>query len=134
MININKSIRLIGENKVNTIINDSRISIVVSEVFISGFTIQNGSGITIDSYSSEDANNNTISNGNFSNNYVGIYVVFGKQNTIINNTVSSNAGGSHGIKLEQASGWNDEYKIIGNKINYNYLCGIQDFVIFFHLF
>ncbi len=67
-ININKSIRLIGENKDNTIINDSGISIVVSEVCISGFTIQNGNGITITSYSLEVTNNNTITGNIFKSN------------------------------------------------------------------
>jgi parallel beta-helix repeat protein len=41
-IKIDKSISLIGENKFNTIINGGGISINVSNVNISGFTIQNG--------------------------------------------------------------------------------------------
>ncbi len=90
-IKINKSIRLIGEDKYNTIINDSGISIVVSEVFISGFTIQNGSGISIESYSLEVANNNTITGNIFkSNEYSmgigGVEILYSVYNTVSNNS------------------------------------------------
>ena len=98
-ININKSIRLIGENKVNTIINDSRISIVVSEVFISGFTIQNGSGITIDSYSSEDANNNTISGNIFKSNAYSIGIGGVEISNSVYNTVSNNSFFNCGLMM-----------------------------------
>ena len=91
-ININKSIRLTGEDKENTIINDSGISIVVSEVYVSGFTIQNGSGITITSYSMEVANNNSISGNNFKSHesfygFGGIIISNSSYNTITNNSL-----------------------------------------------
>ncbi|UCF12150.1 MAG: right-handed parallel beta-helix repeat-containing protein [Thermoplasmatales archaeon] len=90
-ININKSIRLTGEDKDNTIINDSGISIVVSEVCVSGFTIQNGSGITITSFSMEVANNNSISGNIFKSHksfigFGGITISNSSYNTISNNS------------------------------------------------
>ena len=90
-IKINKSIRLIGEDKYNTIINDSRISIIVPEVCISGFTIQNGSTISITSYSLEVTNNNTITGNIFkSNEYVfgmgGVEISNSVYNTVSNNS------------------------------------------------
>ncbi len=90
-ITINKSIRLIGENKDNTIIDDSGISIVVPEVYIRGFTIQNGSTIYISSHSLEVTNNNTISGNIFkSNEYVygtgGVRIINSNYNTISNNS------------------------------------------------
>ena len=90
-IKINKSIRLIGEDKENTIINASVIDIVVSEVYVSGFTIQNGSGISIESHSLEVTNNNTITGNIFkSNEYVfgigGVEISNSVYNTISNNS------------------------------------------------
>ena len=90
-INVNKSIRLIGEDKYNTIINCSMIDIVVSEVYVSGFTIQNGSGISIESYSLVVTNNNTITGNIFkSNEYVfgigGVEISNSVYNTVSNNS------------------------------------------------
>ena len=90
-IKINKSIRLIGEDKYNTIINVSVIDIVVSEVCISGFTIQNGSGISIEAYSLEVANNNTITGNIFKSNesfygFGGITITNSVYNTVSNNS------------------------------------------------
>jgi len=65
MIIINKSIGLIGDNKVNTIINGTGISIEVSDVYISGFTIQNGLGIIIITSNSDPLINNTIQDNIF---------------------------------------------------------------------
>ena len=81
-IDIYKSINLIGENKFNTIINGSSIRVNVSEVLISGFTLQNYSGIQIIS-----ANNITITDNIINNIYSGIIMlIFSNDNTIINNT------------------------------------------------
>ncbi len=93
-IYINKSIRLIGEDKENTIIYSSGIDIVVSEVYVSGFTIQNGSGITIDSYSSEVANNNIILGNIFKSNesfygFGGVMIINSNYNTVSNNSFFS---------------------------------------------
>jgi len=81
-ININKSINLIGENKVNTIINGSGIWVNVSEVLISGFTLQNSSGI-----GTMFSNNITITSNIFrKNNYGGIIIYYSNNNTITNNS------------------------------------------------
>lgn len=56
---INKSIRLIGENKFTTIINGTGIFSEISDVYISGFTFLNGIGIIIGS-TIEIVNNVTI--------------------------------------------------------------------------
>ena len=61
-IYINKSIKLIGENKFNTIINRGGIEIVTSKVHISCFTVHNESGIFIGSFEGEAVNNNTVYN------------------------------------------------------------------------
>ena len=64
IIIINISIRLIGENKFNTILYEMGILITASRVEISGFTLQNNIGIMIASFF-EDTNNNTISGNIF---------------------------------------------------------------------
>ena len=112
IISINLSIRLIGENKFNTIINETGILINASTVEISGFTLQNSIGIMIMPFF-EDTNNNTIS-GNifkvdellqglsgvtiFSSNYstisdntffnCGPIILFSYHNSVYNNTVN----------------------------------------------
>ena len=84
---VNKSIYLIGENRITTIIDSSNIWIDIiyisaDWVTITGFTIQNGrrNGIDISS------NHNTIINNSFYNN--GLYVSYSYHNTIENNTVN----------------------------------------------
>ena len=79
-IYIYKSINLIGENKVNTIINGSGIRVNVSEVLISDFTLQNSSGIEI-----MFSNNITIT-GNIINGYSGITMYYSNNNIVTNNT------------------------------------------------
>jgi parallel beta-helix repeat protein len=110
IITINISIRLIGENKFNTIIYGMGIEINASNVEISGFTLQNSVGIMIMPFF-KDTNNNTIS-GNifkvdefglggvtiFISNYstvsdnsffnCGLWMIESHQNTIKNNTVN----------------------------------------------
>jgi len=112
MININKSIRLIGENKYNTIINDSGIEILVSEVSVSGFTIQNGSGISINSYSLEGSNKNTISGNIFDDYFTG----FGGVTIYMNssyNTISNNTFYNCGLMMNILN------SIIDNGISYH---------------
>jgi parallel beta-helix repeat protein len=84
-INIYKSINLIGENKFNTIINDSWLRVNVSEVLISGFTLQNNSAIQVTSF--QNINNITITDNILDNYYSGIMMlIFSNNNTITNNT------------------------------------------------
>ncbi len=81
-IDIYKSINLIGESKINTIINGSHISVNVSEVLISGFTLQNYSGIQIN-----NIGNITITDNIINNYLTGINILFfSNNNTITNNT------------------------------------------------
>ena len=61
-ININKSIKLIGENKLSTIINGIGIDIDAPEVEVSGFTIENGFGIRIWSFFENSGNNSIYDN------------------------------------------------------------------------
>jgi len=89
-ITINKSIKLIGESKYNTIINGTGISIDVSEVTIIGFTLQNWSLIFIGS-NNGTINNNTITNNIFKSNKEqfglgGILIFNSSYNTISDNT------------------------------------------------
>ena len=87
-----KSINLIGENKVNTIINGSDLLVNVSEVLISGFTLQNQSGITVTpsfSFNTTDEiifpNNITITD-NILNNIPGIMMLISNNSAVTNNT------------------------------------------------
>jgi len=89
---INKSINLIGENKLTTIIDGSGIGDVVyvsaDWVNISGFTIRNGGGAGIDI----DSNYNTIQNNTISNNNCGIYLIGACFNNLMDNNITSNNG------------------------------------------
>jgi len=119
---INKSIILHGENRNTTIIDCNRIgdaiSIPVSYVEISGFTVQNSSwpwaGIILGS------SLNNISGNIFSNNsYFGIKLMNAPVNTIMGNEIINND--KYGIYLESWGGlsnsdWNF---ILGNNITNN---------------
>jgi len=65
---IDKSIGLIGENKFNTIINGVGIYINVSNVNISGFTVQNGFGFIILTSNFDTPGNNNIYDNFITNN------------------------------------------------------------------
>ncbi len=107
-ISINKSINLIGEDKVNTIISNKSISVGASGVRLSGFTVQYSYGINIHSgdnntvsdnifksyeehlglggVSLYDTGYNTISDNSFFN--CGLYIPSPYENYIFNNTVN----------------------------------------------
>ena len=59
---INKSIRLIGESKLNTIIDGIGVDIDAPEVEVTGFTLQNGLGIMISSFYENSGNNSIYDN------------------------------------------------------------------------
>jgi parallel beta-helix repeat protein len=100
IVKIKKSIKLIGEDKYNTIIdsNDtfikSTIKINNDSVTVSGFTIQNGSTHGINIYSSHNTiTNNIITKNNYG---INIYGDFGTviDNLIYNNQIINNSRGS----------------------------------------
>lgn len=112
---VNKSITLIGEDKENTIINGGGkgnvISVKVSYVKISGFTVNNsdpftGCGISVERYG------NIIDNNNIIHNNIGIQIISPGENQIYGNVISTNY---RGIKLIYAS----ETVIYGNIIAHN---------------
>jgi parallel beta-helix repeat protein len=117
---VNKSINLIGENKVTTIINGSYngdvVNVSADWVNISGFTIRNSRdaweliGIKILS------NNNTITGNDISNiiHGDGVYLDYSRGNTITDNIFLGNC---HSICLSFSS----DNNIMGNKISNNWL-------------
>lgn len=93
---VNKTINLIGEDKITTILNGNGYSGVVNiyanYVKISGLTLQNkwGSGCGIIIYSSFNCSN--ITNNIINNNGGGIYIYdYSKNNFISYNTISNNS-------------------------------------------
>jgi len=94
-IAVNKSIQLLGENKITTTIDgtdvDNVVDVFADGVTISGFTISNSSswphiGMKIYSY-----NNNTITGNIMSDNYYGIRLEYSSNNNYIaNNTINDN--------------------------------------------
>ena len=103
-LEVDKSIRLIGENKVTTIIDgekiDNVISIIADEVNISGFTIRNcddewwlSAGIETNS------DYNIIFNNIFANNMNGIFIgkTFSDFNKVFSNIFANN---SHGLRID----------------------------------
>ena len=84
-VTVDKSIKLIGENRETTII-DGSVEVKADGVNISEFTIQNsqGSGINISS------NYNTIWNNNILNNHNGIMLINSNNNVISYNNISNN--------------------------------------------
>jgi len=115
---INKSIKIIGEDKEKTIINGNRngnvISISNPSCSIEKINISNsGSNSGIKIYS----NNNNISNIVFYNNYYGVWIDRKTQNSVTNNVFFGN---DIAIKLSGAS----DSKVSNNKIYSNKLEGI----------
>lgn len=135
---INKTLRLIGEDKNNTIINgngkENVLNIFADYVYISGFTIQNNGneffGINIDSCCNSITNTIIINNRqginlNYSrdnlifgntivNNYAGIYIKDSINNNIFSNTIFNNS--MNGIIINSYSNNNIIYN---NNINNN---------------
>jgi len=142
-ITINKSINLIGEDRINTIIdagNNSDVFYISADfVVIRGFLLKNSgkfdylnydSGIDINSNFNTITNNiilncsyginirsysknNTISDNVISNNKLGIYLNYAYQNNISTNTISSNS--EYGIYLSYFSNNNIIFKnVISN--------------------
>jgi len=116
---VNKSVKLIGENQLNTIIDGDGIGTVVHidspNVSIIGFTIQNGGeGLTdFGVYLSESAVNVTIRNNIIRNNlYGGLRLLRSANNNILDNKIVENFYCDIGI-FDNSSNNN----IIGNTIS-----------------
>ncbi len=98
---INKSITLIGENKITTILNGKGsgniITISAPSVTIQGFTIQNAGndGIHINSNTNHIFDNILSNNDNY-----GIFLTFSHYTTISGNTISNN---ERGIRLDDSN-------------------------------
>jgi len=118
---INKTITLIGENNVNTIINGSDygyvLNISANHVSISSFTIQNSRFYSCGIYI--NSNYNSITNTILSNNVDGLYLSYSSDNVISGNTIIDNLG--DGINFQISS----NNAIYGNKIENNYGIGIN---------
>lgn len=98
-VTVNKSLSLIGENQLNTIIDggasDSVVHITANRVNITGFTIRNStlgnSGIYLDR-----SNGDNISQNILKNNYNGIYIYGSTDDSVTGNDVLDN---EYGIRL-----------------------------------
>jgi parallel beta-helix repeat protein len=122
-VHINKSLSLIGENSVGTII-DGHVMIEANDVQLKGFTIRGGTGwgpgVGLYMW---DSNNCTISN-NIIISCIhpygdGIWISHSNNNTISENLITLNA--AYGIDIDEGSSHN---KIVNNTISYNAVSGI----------
>jgi len=148
-LHIDKTIKLIGENKTNTIIDgqeiDNVINIISEKTTVSGFTIQNSSkslykaGVFIHPSILLGNMNVTINDNIIQNNEVGIFFFSASWNYVKENIIQNN---HHGISLlvtvkssfegntiQNNTGcgiWSEwgQSTIIGNNINNNQDCGI----------
>ncbi|EMR75386.1 parallel beta-helix repeat (two copies) [Thermoplasmatales archaeon SCGC AB-540-F20] len=104
---ISKSITLIGENKNTTIIDgenngDSILKIFSDDVYVKGFTIQNGWGGFFEDAGIEiNSNYSTISGNIISDNINGIISSFNNNNSITDNIIFNNE--ICGIQFEKSS-------------------------------
>ncbi len=114
---INKSITLIGEDKVTTVIDSNKkgdvVNIVAENCTIQNINLSNGvqSGVKITS------NGATLTNNIFYKNHYGIWISYLSDNIISNNIISNN---EYGIKLRSTS----NNIISSNQILLNNLEGI----------
>jgi parallel beta-helix repeat protein len=104
---VNKTVKLLGENKETTIIqmNDTDVvRIVADNVYVSGFTIRNGG----DGISLEGSSNCTIANNIIFNNSIGIHLNGSTNTTIIKNILVNNTrtGTGCGIFLSERASRN----------------------------
>jgi parallel beta-helix repeat protein len=117
---VDKTIKLIGENKDNTIIDGGGgdvVFVTANWVNTSGFTIQNGNdGINFHS------DYNTISNTIFVSNRNGVIIAtFRQDNIVINNIIDSNI--QYAVVTDRA----DNNIIVGNSISN---CGIRGIYLY----
>jgi parallel beta-helix repeat protein len=119
---VNKSVRLIGENKNTTIIDGNGTGIPVyisrSNVLIQNFTIQNSGPYYPSSGVNTYSRNNTIFNNIIKNNLIGIYLTGSHGNNLTSNYVSNSL---FGIWLDHGSTNN---VVIGNVVSSNTQFGL----------
>jgi parallel beta-helix repeat protein len=91
---VNKTVSLVGEDRVTTIIDGggtgSVINVTANSVNINGFTIQNSGSTTSDGGIYVISSGNNISCSRITNNKNGIYLYYSNNNTVSGNNVSSN--------------------------------------------
>ncbi|KYK28671.1 hypothetical protein AYK20_06850 [Thermoplasmatales archaeon SG8-52-1] len=134
---INKSIFLIGENKYSTIIDGEEtgghvIRIVVNQVHLSGFTIQNCGGIPNDAEVCISSNNNEIYNNIITciphHGETGLWLYHSSGNLIFENTIEHH---HYGIWLENSLNNNLSYNNILDMWSYAIILGdSKDNIIF----
>jgi parallel beta-helix repeat protein len=119
-IMVNKSISLIGENPLNTIIDGSGkerdvvlITANTNNVKIEGFTIQNGEGYQPTSLSIWRSRGHTIRNNVIKKSEYGINVMESNSSNIINNVIVNNT--QAGIHISSSN----QNNIIGNLLEKN---------------
>jgi parallel beta-helix repeat protein len=119
---VNKTVSLVGEDRVTTIVDGggtgSVINVTANSVNINGFTIQNSGSTASDSGIYVVSNGNNISCSTITNDKNGIYLYYSNNNTVSGNNVSSNNW--YGIYLHHSS----SNVISDNNIYSNYNDGI----------
>jgi parallel beta-helix repeat protein len=114
---VNKSVRLIGENKSTTIIDGNGtgipVYISISNVMVQNFTIQNSGPFYPASGVNTYSRNNTIFNNIIKNNLIGIYLTSSHGNNLTSNYVSNSL---FGIWLDHGSTNNE---VTGNVVSSN---------------
>jgi len=119
---VDKSLKLVGENKATTIVDASGIgtviSIAVNNVSVSGFTIRNSGLYFYSGIYLEQSSASTISGNIITNNFYGIWLHNSSNNIVSANNVSLNS--YPGIQLDNSSSNN----VSGNSVSNN-LAGIE---------
>ena len=122
---VNKTVSLIGEDKENTIVDGTSsghtICVMSDNVEIMNFTVTNSgtvypySGIFLDNVQNSFVADNNVS----ANNGIGIFVMWGSNNSILHNIASHN--GEVGIRVD---GHDSPALLENNTVEYNHLDGV----------
>jgi parallel beta-helix repeat protein len=100
---VNKSIKIIGENRESTIIQEGHngVTINANEVTLTGFTIRKNGGYWNQCGIYVSSSNSNISDNNVIDNWNGIFLEFSSYLIIHNNKISDNRW--HGFRMEYSS-------------------------------
>ena len=156
-VKLRKTISLLGENRINTIIDaggkDCPIDLEANNIHVSGFTLQNSgnddyndAGIHFKNWgSAPESHNNVISGNRMINNWDGIFGINSENNYMSDNIIMNNRNfgiffqaGCHTNKIENNQIFSNKMvgiciqatsnvKVIRNTINDNGLIGIYIF-------